>query len=161
MKLGHAVLGLAMGATLAGCSARVDLGEERASLLSADSAWAAAAAAGDIERLGTFWAEEAVNYFPNAPVASGRDAILKLVERNRSIPGFSVRWEASDARVSEGGDLGFTSGPFQVTVSSPEGTPVTRSGHYVAIWQKSAAGRWECIVESSIFGPAAQETRGS
>ncbi len=157
----HVVLGLAMGVMVTACTRGVDTNGERAALLRADSAWAAAAAAGDIEKLGTFWAEDAVNYFPGAPVASGRGAILGLVARNRSMPGFRVTWKATEARVSEGADLGVTRGPFQLTTSTPDGTSVTRSGHYVAVWQKSAAGDWECIVESSIFGPPADEMKGS
>jgi ketosteroid isomerase-like protein len=160
MHLRPVVLGLGLAATLAACAPKVNIQEERAALLRADSAWAAAATAGDIQKLGTFWSEDAVNYFPGAPVASGRDAILGLVARNRSIPGFSVKWEATTARVSESGDLGYTTGPFQVTATTPDGTSVTRSGHYVAIWRKNAAGAWECVVESSIFGPAPGATQG-
>jgi len=139
--------------TITGCASEVDLQRERQSLLQADSAWAAAAAAGDIESLATYWAEDAVNYFPGAPVASGRESILELVARNRSIPGFSLTWSATEAHVAEAADLGYTTGPFQLTTSNPEGISVTRSGHYVAIWRRSVEGGWECIVESTIFGP--------
>jgi len=145
---------LALGVLVSGCGAQPDLDAERAALLAADQAWAAAAAAGDIDRLSTYWAEDAVNYFPGAPVASGRASILELVGRNRSIPGFSLEWEATTAEVAEAADFGYTSGPFTLTTVAPDGTPQARTGNYVAIWRKSEDGRWECVVESTIFGPA-------
>ncbi len=136
-----------------GCTASPDLEAEREALLAADAAWAAAAGAGDIATLGTYWAEEAKNYFPGAPVAQGRESILELVGRNRSIPGFALTWQATDAVLSSSADLGYTTGPFQLSTRSPDGADQVRTGHYVAIWRKAPDGNWVCVVESTIFGP--------
>lgn len=68
----------------------IDVEAEREALLETDRAWAAAAAAGEIERLTSFWADDATNLFPGAPVARGKEAIGELVRRNRSQPGFSL-----------------------------------------------------------------------
>ncbi len=141
-----------------GCSSEPDLEAVRQALLEADAAWATAAAAGDVETLATFWAADAVNYFPGAPVASSRESILGLVARNRSIPGFRLSWEATTASVSMSADFGYTSGPFQLSTRSPDGSEVIRTGHYVAIWRKGAQDRWECIVESTVFGPSTEGT---
>ena len=143
-----------------GCAAEsesVDLDAEREALLEADRAWAAAAAAGDVERLTSFWADDAINYFPGAPVARGKDAIGELVRRNRSQPGFSLSWEPQEAVVARSGDLGYTSGTFALSIENPEGSQVTRRGHYVCIWKKQADGSWKCAVESTIFGPSPEQ----
>lgn len=139
----------------AGCSCELDLDAERTALLETDRAWAAAAAAGDVELLTNFWADNATNYFPGAPVARGKAEIGELVRRNRSQPGFSLSWEPQEAAVANSGDLGYTSGTFTLSTEGPEATPVTRTGHYVCIWTKGADGTWKCSVESTIFGPAA------
>ncbi len=136
-----------------GCAPRVDLEHERDSLLQTDREWASAAAAGDIQRLTTFWADDATNFFPGAPVAHGKEAIGELVKRNRSRPGFSLAWEPTRAVVSGSGDLGYTTGEFQLSAINPEGIPVQREGNYVAIWRKQSDGAWKCEIESTIFTP--------
>jgi len=109
-------------------------------LLETDRAWAAAAAAGDVQKLTTFWAEDATNYFPGAPVARGREAIGELVRRNRSQPGFSLSWEPREAVVAPSGDLGYTTGTFTTSRTGAEGDPITRGGHYVCIWTRQRDG---------------------
>ena len=64
----------------------VDVEAERTALLEANRAWAAAAAAGDVARIISFWADDAISYFPGAPVAQGKEVIGELVRENRSQP---------------------------------------------------------------------------
>lgn len=142
-----------------GCARKIDLVDleaERSALLETDRSWAAAAAAGDIERLTGFWSDDAINYSPGAPVARGKEAIGQLVRRNRSRPGFSLWWEPTEAFVAIAGDLGYTSGAFTLSFENSEGKPVTRRGNYVCIWKKQADGSWKCAVESTVFGPSSE-----
>ena len=122
-------------------------------LLATDRAWAAAAAAGDVERIVTFWSEDAVNFFPGEPVARGRDAIIALVRRYRGDSRYTLRWRSDTAKVAASGELGYTSGEFTMTVGTDDGGTITRTGHYVCIWRKLEDGEWKCIVETSTFGP--------
>ena len=145
------VLATAFTALSAGCANRVDQARERDNLLQTDREWASAAAQGDIERLTTFWADDATNFFPGAPVAHGKEAIRELVQRNRSLPGFSLTWEPTQAVVSRSGDLGYTSGAFELFARDADGNPVRREGNYVAIWRKQTDKTWKCEVESTIF----------
>lgn len=120
-------------------------------LLAADRAWAEAAAARDVEKVITFWSEDAVDYFPEKPAAVGRDAIIALVRSNRSDPGYSLHWQADAAVVSDSGELGYTSGRFTATFGTEDGATVTRTGHYLCIWRKQDDGQWKCILETSVF----------
>jgi ketosteroid isomerase-like protein len=124
-------------------------------LLAADRAWAEAAAARDVEKLVTFWSDDAVDYFPEKPAAVGRDAIIALVRSNRSDPGYSLHWQADAAVVSDSGELGYTSGRFTATFGTEDGGTVTRTGHYLCIWRKQDDGQWKCILETSVFEPGA------
>ena len=117
-----------------------------AALLQLDKTWAAATAAGDASRVITFWTDDAVNYFPGAPPAVGKAAIAELMQRNRSLPGFSIKTEPRQAVVSSDADLGYTSGTFQLTLDGPAGTPIVRSGNYVNIWKRQPDGSWKCAV---------------
>lgn len=136
-----------------GCASQRSLADERNILLETDRQWAAAAAAGDIEKLVSYWADDAVNFVPGAPVARGKKALRKLVVRNRGRAGFSIMWEPTRSVVSKSRDLGYTFGPFQLSANDVQGKRSTRRGNYVCIWQKQRNGEWKCVVESTVFSP--------
>ena len=119
-------------------------------LAEADAAWAAAAQAGDAERVLAFWAEDAVNYFPGKPPAIGKTAIAKLVRGMRSTGRFSLAWHATTVRVAASGDMGYTSGPFEMTLPLDDGGSATQTGNYLVVWKKGADDRWKCAVEASV-----------
>ena len=135
------------------CSENVDTESERQALLDTDKAWADAAASGDVEMIKTYWTEDAINYYPGQKPAFGKQEILEIVKRNRSIPGFQLNWEPRYAVVSKSGDLGYTHGTYKISFNDPEGKALTRTGNYVCIWKKQEDGSWKCVMESSVPGP--------
>ena len=152
-------LTVCLSISVCGCAHRVSLKSDREALLKTDQQWAAAAAEGKPEQILSFWAEDAVNYFPGFPPARGKEAIAEIVKRNRSRAGFSLHWEPVESVVSAGADLGYTTGPFTLTAEGPDGNPVEQTGHYVCIWRKTRGGDWKCIAESTIFeGPTKRST---
>jgi len=125
---------------------------EEEALRAADAAWAEAAASGNVDEIVKYWAEDAINYFPGMPPLRGRADIEAFVRQNRSRDaGFSLTWRATEVRLAESGELGYTSGPFTMTSTLPSGERRERTGHYVCIWRKDPDGRWRCIVETSVF----------
>jgi ketosteroid isomerase-like protein len=135
------------------CSQNVDVNSEQQALLDADEAWAEAAASGDVEKIKAYWSEDAINYYPGQKPAFGKQEILEIVKRNRSIPGFKLSWEPRDAIVSKSGDLGYTHGSYKLSFNDPEGNILTRTGNYVCIWKKQDDNSWKCVMESSVPGP--------
>ena len=132
----------------------VDIETERQAILETDRAWASAAAAGNVQELVSFWADDAINFFPDQPVAEGKEAIRNLVRNNRSRPGFALVWEPQEAFVADSGDLGYSYGTFNLSFESPDAQQIAKQGHYVCIWRKQDDGSWKCAVESTIFGPS-------
>lgn len=153
MKAVLSILSFLVLISILGCTKQVDIKVEQAALLNADKEWATAAAGNDIEQILTFWTNDAVIYFPNVPIVSGKEAIRQFVTNNRKKPGFSLKWEPTEAVVSAAGDLGYTKGTFQLAVSDSAGNPRNASGNYVCIWKKQSDGLWRCSLEISTFGP--------
>ena len=137
--------------SLNACNSKTNKEAELNALLNTDKEWAAAAKAGDVKKIVTFWSDDAIDYFPNSPAAIGKEAILKLVQKNRSIPGFTLSWEPMKAEAAASADLGYTSGVFRVSMRDAEGNTMEKSGNYVCIWKKQQNGPWICIVETSVF----------
>ncbi len=145
--------------SLAGCgedqavNPKISPESEQQALLTADKQWAAAAAAGDVDRVLSYWAEDAIGYAPGRPAFIGKEAISEFVRGNRAIPGFSISWEPSAAVLSESGELGYTTGSYQVTVpGGPQGGLITIKGFYVENWRK-LDGSWKCVVGIQTPGP--------
>ena len=153
MKIIFSILSFVVIISIFGCTKQINVKAEESALLNADSSWAVTASSGDMDHLFTFWTDDAVIYFPNIPVVKGKEAIHQFVTNNRKQPGFSLNWEPAEAFVSTAGDLGYTTGTFQLTVSDAEGNPRKASGNYVCIWEKQADGSWKCSMEISTFGP--------
>jgi len=129
------------------CTARVDLDAERAAIAVADSAWLAAAQAGDVDSALSFWAEDARVIAPGEPPYIGRDAIRQMLLDGLAIPGYSVAWETTDIVVAPSGSFAYSFGTNAFTVPSPDGALATLEGQGVVVWRKGEDGRWRCVVD--------------
>ena len=136
----------------AACQPEIDLEAERAALFHADESWAAAAEAGDVDRLFDYWTEDAMIYPPVGPAVEGIEAIREFVRRSRGQEGFTIAWSPTGAEVSGTADVGYTFGAWDRTAPGPDGTLVSAGGSYVSIWRKQADGSWRCAVEISNLG---------
>ena len=129
------------------CAPRPDLDAERAAIMVADSAWLAAAQAGDIDSALTFWTEDAHVIAPGQQPYVGRDAIRQMLADGFSAPGFSVSWETTDIVVAPSGDVAYSFGTNVFTIPTPDGGLVSLEGQGVVVWRKGDDGRWRCAVD--------------
>jgi hypothetical protein len=79
---------------LVGCSQRgFDPAAEQAKLLRRDAEWADLAFAGkDVEKIVSYWSDDAVLIFPGQPVLEGKAAIRAYVTESLKTPGFKIHW---------------------------------------------------------------------
>lgn len=59
-----------------------------------------------------------------------------------------LTWSPEIADVSASGELGYTSGPYELRPS--RGADPTGSGHYVSIWKKRPDGAWRVLLDAGI-----------
>jgi len=127
----------------------------RTELLRVDGEWSAAAGSPDVERIVSYWSDDAVVTPPHEAPIAGKPAIRKFVADSLKVPGFSVRWKPAEAVVSPSGDLGYTTGTNVFTFPDPSGKIVTSPGRYVTVWKKDDAGRWRCVIDFWNEAPSA------
>ncbi len=130
---------------------------ERA-LRETDVAWSKTGAAKDLERMMSFFTDDASELPPNAPVATGKAAIRTLWSQLFATPGFAISWQPTKAGVSRGGDLGYTIGTYELAMTDPTGKPVNDRGKYVTVWKKQKNGTWKVVADifnSNLPAPAA------
>jgi ketosteroid isomerase-like protein len=126
----------------------------RATLLKTDTEWAAAAGTTDVERIVSYWTDDAVIYPPREAPVSGKTAIRRYVAESLKIPGFAIGWKPMAAVVSASGDLGYTTGTNSFTFPDAQGRPTTSNGRYVTVWRKAPDGRWRCVIDVWNEAPA-------
>jgi ketosteroid isomerase-like protein len=125
-----------------------DLDKERATILEIDKQWAAATAEGrDVERIISFWADDAKIFAPGMPVIEGKTAIRQFVQNSLATPGFSIHWNTVEVVVSSDGSMAYATGTNQTTLNDPQGKKVTINGKAVTVWRKESSGTWKCIID--------------
>ena len=149
LRQGSVWLALVASTGVAACEPKIDLEAERAALLHTDESWAAAAEAGDLERVFSVWTEDAVIFPPVGEAVRGAEAIRAFVSAARAQEGFSLTWRPTGAEVSSAADVGYTYGSWRRTAPGPDGASATTVGDYLSIWRKQADGSWKCSIEIS------------
>ena len=119
----------------------------RTALLQTDTEWAKFAAAGkDIEKIVSYWSDDAIVYPPRASAISGKAAIRGFVSQSLKTPFFSISWKPAQAIVSESGDLGYTMGTNEITSADAQGKVTRVQGRYLTVWRRTG-GAWKCVVD--------------
>lgn len=138
-----------VGLFLAGCASNsIDRASERERLLRRDAEWATAAAEGeDVDRIVSYWSEDAIVIPPGQPVIEGKEAIRRYVASALQIPEFRIHWTAEDAQLSPDGKLAWMRGRNEVTIPGPDGQPMTLHGRTVTVWRREPDGEWRCILD--------------
>ncbi len=127
---------------LAGCTPPVDVEQERAALMSTDREWSQAT--NDPDRFASFYAPDASFYSGGMPVVKGQAAIREVIGQLMALPGFALVVSATNTQVGIGGDIGYITGTYQLTLASG-----VEKGKYVTVWRKQADGTWR--VTDDIF----------
>ena len=127
---------------------RFDPAAEQDRLLRRDMEWADAAAAGkDLEKIVSYWSDDAVVIPPGQPVLAGKAAIRAYVAASLQIPGFKIHWTSEKVVFSSDGKLAYMRGTSEMTVPGPTGALMTLHGRGVTVWRLDPDGQWRCVVD--------------
>ena len=134
----------------------MNLTTEKERLLQRDAEWARVASEGrDVDRILSYWTEDAVVMPPGLPSVVGQAALRRYVEDSLQIPGFRITWKSKNVTFSPDGHLAYLFSRNAVTMNTPEGTPMTTEGRAVTIWRREPDGEWRCAVDIWNAEPAA------
>ena len=94
----------------------------------------------------TYLADDSIVFRPK-PVP-GRKVYEATAENSPAL----LTWEPAYAEVALDGDLGYTTGPYELRDRAKPGEPA-RYGHYVSLWQKQPSGLWKVVLDAGIAHP--------
>ena len=126
----------------------MDLEHERQRLLERDAQWAALAGTGqDVDRILSFWTDDARVYPPGMPTVSGKAALRRYLESALSIPGFHITWTSFEASLSPDGSLAYVLSNNAITMPGPAGQLMTTRGRALTVWRRETNGVWRCAID--------------
>jgi ketosteroid isomerase-like protein len=98
----------------------------------------------DVRGLRELLEEDATNYGPNAPPASGRNAFAQSFEEAFELQGFAVGYpRPSKVVAAASGELGYTVAEEEITVTGADGGRLTVQSHCLAVWRRQPDGSWK------------------
>lgn len=156
----RALAGLALSLSIGACAptpAAFDANAESAALLQRDVEWANLATAGkDVDKIVSYWTDDAVVMEPGQPAVEGKAAIRAFVTSSLQTPGFKIHWVSEKPTFSPDGKMAYMRSTDEMTVPGPKGEAVTMHLQGYSVWRKEADGQWRCTVDiSTEAAPAA------
>ena len=109
-----------------------------------DAQWSAAAAAKNLDKMLSYYSDDAIVLPPNASAATTKEAIRKAWQDLLTSPGLVISWKATRVEVAKSGDMAYVSGTYEVTMNDASGKPVNDRGKYLEVWEKQSDGKWKC-----------------
>src|SRR5437868_12679431 len=155
MRLPHYLLLVVFGLAVVGCSSRnFDSAAEGQKLLRRDAEWADLATAGkDIEKIVSYWSDDAVLIFPGQPVLEGKAAIRAYVAASLNTPGFKIHWVSQKPVFSSDGKFAYMRGTDELTLPGLNGGTMTLHLRGISVWRFDPDGQWRCVVDISNEEP--------
>jgi uncharacterized protein (TIGR02246 family) len=102
--------------------------------------------ANDLDGTVAFYSDDASMLPPNAPIATGKQAI-RAVWATMLSPDTTVSWQVTKADVARSGELAYVMGTYQITAKNPQGKAQEDHGKLVEVWKKQADGKWKTVAD--------------
>jgi len=149
MQISRLILVLGTMISVVSCATPAfDPASESQKLLRRDAEWADLASAGkDVERIVSYWSDDAIVIPQGQPVVEGKAAIRAFVTSSLQIPGFKIHWVSEGPIFSPDGKLAYMRGRNTMTVPGANGALVTLVGRGITIWRLEPDGQWRCVVD--------------
>lgn len=133
---------------------QVDIKSESEKLMQTSREWSKAAATKDVDKILSYWSDDAIVISAGEQPLKGKDAIRGMVEGSFKNPGFKISWEPISAEISNSGDMGYLLENTKMIVQDSTAKEMTLAFDAVTIWKKQADGSWKCKVD--VLSPVSQ-----
>jgi uncharacterized protein (TIGR02246 family) len=121
---------------------------DEATIRAADADFVTAAAAKDLEKAMSLYADDAVFLSSGAPAAVGKDNIRKNIQGLLAAP-VQISITVQSVDVARSGDLAMDRGTVDATITDKKGKSSTSTSVYVLVWKKMADGSWKIEADTS------------
>lgn len=118
------------------------------SLKATDNALSKAVADRELEKIMSFYTDDAVLMPTAEPIVSGKKAIREEWRHILDIPGFQAKSALTKVEVARDGDMAYSMGTYLATMLGENGKQAAEPGKYLTIWKRQPDGSWRIVVET-------------
>src|SRR6476469_878920 len=148
-RVGAALLGVAMITALSACGQKGSDDAAVKALMDTSRAWSRAVQGGDVNKIVSYWTDDAMVMMPGEPLRHGKGEIVPYVTQSLKTPGFSISWEPVEGAIPNSGDSGYRIEREHISFPDGHGGIVNRTARGVTIWKKQPDGSWKNAVDIS------------
>lgn len=112
-----------------------------------DAQWSGAAEARDVDKLVSYYADDATVLPAHAAIATTKEAIRSIFKNLLTVPGVALSWKAAKVDVAQSGEVAYSMGTYELTAPDDSGKPTIDRGKYVAVWKKQPDGKWKVVTD--------------
>lgn len=141
----RAILALLLTATSAPALAQEAGAGDEAKVTELSRQWGEAAKARDTVGTWIHYAADAVLMPPNGPAIEGTEGLRAFWVGAMKNPDLTLTFAPTHVVVSEGGDMAYDIGTYQMTTKSADGT-MEDEGKYLVVWRKMD-GEWKVVAD--------------
>ena len=150
------VTALLLALCAAGCAPSFDAAAESSKLAQRDADWSSVSFEGkDIEKIVSYWSDDAQVLQPGLPPIDGKTAIRAFVAASLKIPGFKIHWVSEKPVLSPDGKMAYVLSQVETTAPGANGSLESTHGRSVTVWRREGDGTWRCVVDISNDAPPA------
>lgn len=143
-QLACAPTGAKNAGSQSGMASQAGTAADSAAIEAAIARFDSAMNAGDVDAIVAMFAPDAVSIPPDAPPATGSDAIRKLW--TDFLAQGKVKTHNVGKQLWISGSLAAGWGTYTADVQPAQGSPVHETGEFAGIWQKQADGSWKGVM---------------
>jgi len=113
-----------------------------------ETQWNQDYAAKDLDKLVSYYSDNAVLMAPGMPAIEGKDAIHNALKQMMADQAFALQFQSSRWDVAESSDLAYTQGSYTYTSTDARTKrAVTDHGSFVTTYRRSANGSWKAVAD--------------
>ena len=107
--------------------------------------WLARVDLRDAAGVAGFYTDDGAFLAPNAPPATGRDAVLAAWATLLGAPGLSLVWRPTFVQVADAADMAYEVGSYTFGLDGPN-SRIEDDGKYLVVWRRTVAG-WKVAAD--------------
>jgi ketosteroid isomerase-like protein len=130
-------------------SPAVDLEAEGRTLLRLDRDMQQAYSTKDLEKILSYWSDDARIVEDGESIYQGKAAIRALLISFLKTPGISISWTSDKPMFSPDGKLAYVAAVDTVKTTGPDGSVVVQTGRGVLIWRRYDDDKWRAVFDIS------------
>ena len=123
-------------------------------MIEAEKSFAAYAGSDGVQQAFMKFLDDSAKVFEKGTIALGKE-----VWKDRKTDSLGLAWYPEFGEVSASGDLGYTTGPWQLRMKRSNEKP-DATGYFNTIWKKDRSGEWKALIDIGTASEFAEYDEG-